>query len=353
MTDDELVHLAREIPHAEPPRDQVEEMRTAVLAAMPKPSRAAHSHRARWLIGGFAIAAAAAVAIWIAVPSAAHTPANHATVTAIGEARYARISDAPDEIVRLTDGTLHIEVSPLHAGERFRVRTADGEVEVRGTAFDVEARLDRLQHVNVSHGRVEVRTHGVLLILGPGEHWDAPTVAAAPARVETRVVTPAPTVAPVPSPPIARTASIVKPNVEKASTPVAPETPSTESMFRAGWDALQAGDAATAAEAFDRVATLDPNGPLAEDAEFWRATAFARARKAGAARAAYATFLSDFPRSVRAGEVAVLLGWSLVEANDLAGAEAAFTRANTDGVARVRASAEAGLAEIGRRRSSR
>ena len=61
-------------------------------------------------------------------------------------------------------------------------------------------------------------------------------------------------------------------------------------------------------------------------------------------------FLAQFPHAVRAGEAAAMLGWLLADSGEQAAAENQFQRAATDAVARVRLSAEAGLAEIARRR---
>src|SRR5207302_1565888 len=77
----------------------------------------------------------------------------HGTILAQPGAEFIRLGQPPDEIVRLSQGTLTVEVSPLGAGERFRVITSDAEVEVRGTAFDVVAAADRLTAVRVHHGR--------------------------------------------------------------------------------------------------------------------------------------------------------------------------------------------------------
>ena len=64
---------------------------------------------------------------------------SRASIRAIGNARFVRAQPPPDEIVRLDDGRIELDVIPLAAGERFRVVTDNGEVEVRGTSFEVLA----------------------------------------------------------------------------------------------------------------------------------------------------------------------------------------------------------------------
>lgn len=94
-------------------------------------------------------------------------------------ARFVLVGAAPDEIVRLLDGALTVEVDPLGPRERFRVVTGDGEVEVRGTAFEVRAEQDQLRAVRVLHGRVVVRGAPLEgeVELGPGQRWLAPPTA--------------------------------------------------------------------------------------------------------------------------------------------------------------------------------
>jgi TolA-binding protein len=110
--------------------------------------------------------------------SAAH-PEYLATIHAQDDARYARVSGAPNEIVRLHQGRVTVAVEKLAAGQRLRVLTGDAEVEVRGTVFDVEARDDVLVLVRVIEGVVEVRRGGTTTVLQAGERWDVPLEAAA------------------------------------------------------------------------------------------------------------------------------------------------------------------------------
>jgi len=166
-----LAEAGRSIPPPPPTPDRREEIRTALLARMSAPPIERRA-RWRWQLAAPMAAAAAAIAIaigWWAWPRGAEEPiartaprhAVHARghILAHAAARYMQASAAPDEIVRLVDGTLSVEVEPLQRGERFRIITGDAEIEVRGTAFDITASADHLRAVRVMHGLVEVRPH--------------------------------------------------------------------------------------------------------------------------------------------------------------------------------------------------
>jgi hypothetical protein len=379
---------ARLVPVIDPAPEHARLVRAALMTAARGPVVAA-SPRRLWLFGiGAAAALAAAAILFVVLPRPTSTSpqvAYRGTVHAHDGAQFARVGGVPDEIVRLTRGTITVEVSPLQAGERFRVITADGEVEVRGTAFDVTAVDDKLAAVRVLHGQVEVRASGAApKLLAAGERWevklavvDAP-VPVAPldigrdkpadiartdiARTNARADKPAdiartssrsdkPGRTPVPDKPD-RTSdkAAITTDVSKSPLTQAPGAPKRpiEILFEQGWAALAAGNPRDAATSFERAATSAPDDPLAEDAWFWRASALARA-KSSAASGALAQFLARYPRSNRAGEAAAVLGW-IVIATDLDRAEKLFTSAAKDRVPAVRASAEKGLAAVAQQR---
>jgi TolA-binding protein len=354
--DQELIALGKKLPFTPPSVEQVEELKTIVLARAPSPARV--STRRRWAAVGTIVAAAAIV---IAVMSPVrrslgpNVPAltivkpttiaeNHGTVTTRGEARYTLASAAPDEIVRLTEGTLDIEVSPLQRGERFRVLTGDGEVEVRGTSFEVVARADRLERVLVRHGMVEVRpAGGAVRLLAAGEEWNAPAT-------PTPTLTP-PTPTPTPTvTPIAPPARVKK---EIIIAPTAPKADPAQHDFDEGWEALRRGDPAHAAPAFRRALDAAPDGPLADDASFWLAVSYARAGDTTNARTAFIAYLDAHATSSRASEASAMLGWLLLDGGDLDGAEARFEQAAKDPIARVSDSAKSGLREVTARRAKK
>jgi hypothetical protein len=254
-------------------------------------------------------------------------------VHAAAGARFSLVSGLPDEIVRLEEGTITVAVAALAPGERFRVVTGDGEVEVRGTAFDVTARGDRLAGVRVLHGRVEVTAgRAPPAALGGGEQW--PPLALTPPPVT-------PAAAPARRAPLPRARDRAAVVAERAPARMA-GLPGERELADA-WSALKAGAPARAAAAFEQAARAAGDSALAEDAWFWHAVALARADQGGAARAALQRFLVGYPRSARAGEAAVMLGWLLLEAGDRAGALTHFQAAAHDPARTVRGRAQEGL----------
>lgn len=350
MNDDgDLIKLARDLPFTAPRPHEVDEMRTGVLAAMRIAPIKSPATRKTWWTGGAAVAAAA-VLIAVVTRSGSELPPSHtgAQVTVIGPAMFVALSSSPDEVIRLTDGVLTIAVSPLAAGERCRVIVGDATVEVRGTAFAVEAHADHLVRVAVQHGRVEVRAQGKTLFLAAGEHWEAPVQIAMGAEL----VAPASAIPPiVPTEHHDRSPPVAAPRKRHEPTATAVLTPNSAGhAFREGLAALQSGNPADAAEAFDRALRIEPAGGVAEDAMFWRATAYVRAKQPDQARGGFERFLSTYPASVRAGEAAAMLGWILIDAGELDRAQVELQRASSDPAPRVRASAVAGLAEVAHRR---
>jgi FecR-like protein len=253
-------------------------------------------------------------------------------------------------VVRLKAGRVHLEVHKLATGERFRVVAGDGEVEVRGTAFDVEASEDHLESVHVDHGWVEVRPSGLdPVLLGAGEQWHA--APAQPALVPEPSPPPALVLAPsrpaaiprtVPPPP-----QLVAEDVsdEPVSEPdQAPPPSPQEAAFARGWDALRGGQPAQAVEAFHEAWGGAPDGPIAEDAQFWEAVALARAHRTPEAISSMQLFLGSHPRSVRTGELSVMLGWLLLDSGATEEARSRFDAARTDPNPAVRDGARKGLA---------
>ena len=218
--------LARSLPAGLPSRARLEAVRARVVAE----ASSARRNRARLATVG-ALALAASVALGVGLSRHGQSPserraavAYHGTVTPAPGARFSRPSGVPDEVVVLESGTIHVEVSPLGRGERFRVRAGDGEVEVRGTAFDVAVEDGHLATVQVQHGRVDVRGASTpAVMLGAGESWMAVPPAAPPTSNLAIEEAPAPSAeprAPAPSRPSAGHSATPAPKDE----PPAPAT---------------------------------------------------------------------------------------------------------------------------------
>jgi TolA-binding protein len=134
----------------------------------------------------------------------------------------------------------------------------------------------------------------------------------------------------------------VKPLGDAARAPV-------ERSYDQAWEALRAGDFGRAAGGFARVVLLAPDGPLVEDASFWRAVALARGQRAAEARSAFRDFLDSFGSSPHVGEASAMLGWLLIDARSYDEAAQRFTAAVRDANPAVRHSARAGLNALTRR----
>ncbi|CAN5915195.1 hypothetical protein BH11MYX2_BH11MYX2_05480 [soil metagenome] len=362
----EMIELARTFTAPLPSTAHREDIRTGLLAAHRTASLADSIEPRRRVdrrvvIAGIA-ALAASLAIYL-VSRSSPTAAGHlhGSINALVGARYDTISSSPDERVMLYEGSIDVQVSKLHQGERFRVMLGDAEVEVHGTRFIATAEHGMLVGVVVDHGIVEVRPRvGETRLLHAGESW-RPTLTA---RADSPVVAP-----PVEEPPAtveesvsprpARSAKIVRttparsetPSVVSHPPPVVPEVPppvaaqptQQERAYDDGWTAMRTGKFDDAATAFRRVLLLDPAGPLAVDSTYWNAVALARSKQNPRAVTAFRDFLERYPRDHRAGEASAMLGWLLVSQGERDEAARRFTAAIDDADAAVQTSARSGL----------
>jgi hypothetical protein len=239
--------------------------------------------------------AATAVTAAGATASGAHGEAHGrtASVVAATDARFDRHADAAIDRIALRDGTVTIEASAATTP----VVVSGKNVKVRTGAARLAARADGgvVRQVQVFAGSVEIQTASGVVVVTAGETWtwDDPAEAAA-------------TTAPV-------------------------------SAFQAGWDALRAGDFATAATELER-AEDDPG--VGEDATYWAAIAWGRAGQTARAVDGLERFLTRFPHATRAGEAHLVLA-RLVSDPDVARAH--LDAASRDPDPRVRAAAAAAL----------
>ena len=344
---------ARGLPTATPTAEHREQVRTELLsrARGARRARELRNRARRHLIGALGLSVAALAIAFSLRMRVANDAVYRAVAHGDASAQFVRRGAQPDEVVRLTEGTISLAVAPLHAGERFRVVVGDAEVEVRGTAFDVVARDDRLVAVHVRHGRVEVRPrHGALAVLGAGQAWQAPLPAPASApdaRPDTQVEA-LPIAAPEPT-----TADAPRDRPQATSlTRRFPKRPvlhpnrmtKADAAFERAWASMRAGQAQQAAAQLDEVLALHPEPGLEETASYWRGVALARAGRPADSARALRRFLAHHAASPRAGEASAMLGWMLLKAGDAAGAKQRFAVAVDDPVPEVRASARAGVA---------
>ncbi len=390
--DAELAALARELPWQAPDAARRHALRDAIVLEAQVLGAATPSARRRGGValgaGAVLIAVAAATMLWLSLrarPSQAPAAATvqRASVQASSAADFVhsvgRVAGVNDEVVRLRSGRVSVEVERLAADQRFRVVAGDGEVEVRGTAFDVVVVDDRLDGVVVHHGLVLVRLAGAPVAeVAGGMRWTraaglervavlSPTPAATPPLEPTPppppspepgpIPTPAPGPAPTPSPAptlapgraptpaVARDpdASPIAPSPTDAPTVVEPAPSATEHDFQRGRAALRDGDFVAAAERFEAAITADPTAPLAEDARYWRGVALARAGRDVQARAALEDFLVRHPRSFHAGRAALVLAGILARTGDVDAARARYRAAADDPDAQVSAAGRRAL----------
>jgi len=344
IDDRELAELAREIPWNPPDPARREAVREALLLEAQDARPVPRSRRGLWLGLAGALAAAAAVALVLfsgdPAPSRSAepatvvvTPTHRAKVQASSAADFVHSASLDagvnDEVVRLRGGRVSVSVEHLAPDQRFRVVAGDGEVEVRGTAFDVTVVEDHLESVIVHHGLVVVRVQGSAPVeLSGGDLWSRSQ--SVPVPVPVPVPDPAPVQVPAPAP-----------GPAPPPTP-APDSP-TEVAFREGRLALRDGDFGSAADHFQRAFAADPDAPLAEDARYWRAVALARAGKDADAEDALDAFLRRHPTSMHAGRASVMLGNLLVKAGDAAAARARYEAALDEPDPEVRAAARKAL----------
>lgn len=226
-----------------------------------------------------------------------------------------------DEVFELRAGSIELHVAKLGTGERFIVRTADSEVEVRGTRFRVdvgEPCAGTTTRVGVTEGVVVVRHGGAEARVTANESWP-PGCA-----TSTKLASPLPTVAPTaPTAPMAvvepASPPVVSPmrSVATPSKPaVAPAPPPMSSsdlaeqnrLYAEAMAAKRRGDTPSAVRALDRLSAAYPHGPLAESASVERMRLLASSDPSRAADAARA-YLARHPK-----------GYAREEARRLAGA---------------------------------
>ncbi len=355
----------RVLPVVDPDEDRARQLRASLFAAARAPAPLPRP-RFVWglaFAGGLAAAAVAAFVLLRTPQEPAHVARG--SIQPHDGAEVVHI-DKPDEIVRVSSGTVTVQVAQLDTHERFRVVTGDAEIESRGAAFDVRVTHDRLQSVRVYDGRVEIRADGApVRVVSAGERWEIELAVQEPPKTPDVVVeaVAAPVVeeAPVIEAPVVEdhVVEIDKPTRHAPSKIQKSEKPSIaqptrakrpiEVLFDEGFATLTSGDPSSAAVIFERAARSAPSDPLAEDASFWRASALVRA-KSGTAVSALESFLSRYASSPRVGEASAMLGWLILD-RDLDRAEKLFHAAEGDRVASVRASAIKGLAAVTARRA--
>lgn len=351
--------LGRELPYAAPTRAESAARRERLLLAAAASQDTLAPMRARRMTGMRAalvlgLAAAAGLVFlggaWLGYSRGrTSTPATafRGVVQPLGSASFAHQRHREDEWVQLSNGTVHVEVEHLSRGERFRVIMSDGEVEVRGTSFEVSAVHEHLTRVAVVQGRVEVRRPGhAALLLGPGEGWQAERAEPAESSRQPAKTVPAPPPPSSPSPALPLIATLreqPRAHPPRASAAASPTATPAERLFADGWSALRRSNFASAAAAFRQAVGAGAGEPILEDARFWLGVALARGGERDAAVRALRDFIAHHPAAARRGEAESILGWQLLHAGRSAEAAQLFRSAASDRSPDVQRSARAGL----------
>lgn len=280
--DERLKALGETIEAPEPDEVALRRMRTRILKGANGPL--AQRSSARWMVLAAALLSIAAVSVWwlgharTTVPVAA-TESFAGTIT--GEGLYERTRDADVERVTLRNGRIEVRVRHLVVGERFLIALPDGELEVRGTTFEVVVDGGATQRVSVTEGWVALRlTDAAEVELRAGQSW-ARTPTTPPSA-------PATSLAPV--------ASVAKANAASSSS----------DLYADAMTAYRKGDYELASNRFRAFVASAPNAPEAEDAAYLEAVSLSRAGHDDAAANVARAFLVKYPTSFHRKEASVL-----------------------------------------------
>jgi ferric-dicitrate binding protein FerR (iron transport regulator) len=168
----------------------------------------------------------------------------------------------------LESGTLEAEVAKLPMGGRFVIATADAEVEVKGTRFEVAVAPERSScapfvrtQVVVHEGVVAVRHGGGEVRLPAGSVWPACPQAATPSPAPASPVAAAPRHTRPARAPALPVAAVAAPPRSDPSTLAA-----QNDLFAAALAARRRGENTDAIRWLDRLLVRYPDGPLSESA---------------------------------------------------------------------------------------
>jgi TolA-binding protein len=179
---------------------------------------------------------------------------------------------------------LNLHVRHQRPSEHFFVDLPDGQIEVRGTTFRVEAHRGMTTRIDVTEGVVSVRLRGADEIwIIAGESWtrpDAPAPSAHPTKTDAST---------------------------HATTSTANVDQSGSDDYTAAVTLMSNGNYDAAAAAFAAFLSAHPHASQAEDASYLEAAALARAGRADAAALAAEHHLAAYPHSFHGKDAAILV----------------------------------------------
>jgi TolA-binding protein len=311
-----LNQVMRDLPeYASQPMDR-RRLRIALIQRANQ--RLIHGHQPRRGRSAFmalcacALVAAVVGARWLSTEPGAkgsvHTPSFE--VADVGDARWTTSISGNTAQVRLSAGTTALHVEHLMHEQRFLVELPDGELEVRGTRFQVTVAAQRTTRVEVSEGFVALRLFGrEETILTAGQHWELPTPVASSSGLVSAIEPPpfnpqapaAPAISrTIPRSPIPHASLASAPSTSDASAPAGtlPLVDSYEACIRT----FESGDYLDADRLLATFEREHPTDARSEDAAFLRAVCHSRmGDSAGATRLA-SEYLVRYPHGLRRNE---------------------------------------------------
>jgi FecR-like protein len=234
----------------------------------------------------------------------------------VGHASWTTTAAAGVAHVRLSVGTAAIHVEHLASGQRFLVDLPDGDLEVRGTRFQVSIADDRTMRVEVSEGVVALRLfREPEVVLMAGQQWSAPATvepgpaaasAAPPSRppnAQALALPRSPSTAPAPLPLVPRVLEVEPPPPPaRVDAAARGESVPTPDPFVASIRAFESGDYGAADRLFARFIRENPSDARSEDAAFLRAVSRARMGDAAGATRLASDYLQRYPQGLRRPE---------------------------------------------------
>ncbi len=223
-------------------------------------------------------------------------------------ADLAVVEEGNAQVFALRAGNVRADVAKLHEGERFLVRTADTEVEVRGTSFRVEhvdvaseCRPDVHTRVIVFEGVVVVRNAGAEDRVKAGEQWPAPC-APTPSPAETSTGR-APSVS---SPGLLPSAVSPLPSSAPAGVASVSKLAASNELFASAQAARRGGDPRAAVGLFEKLIAEYPSSPIVESATVERMRTLGAIDRGRSVAAAH-DYLARFPRGFARGEAEAIV----------------------------------------------
>ncbi len=360
---EKLAELSKELPTTPLEPEQKAQLRLRLMQRAQKQKASP-----RYGAYGWALAASLSLAFWafIYLDSPAQEPKTAKAktakprryqpgITALGAVKYSTKYEGDNSAILLKEGALLFEAKQSDSEQIFVLQTQDAQLSTQRATFSAKARSDSLVEFKVYSGSVELQRPGkATKILRQGQRWRASSGPEIVAKPETAIkpskrtkkalsalLRPKKRVSVVKKPPKPTS----KPKREAA--PGASLSIQAEQAFAEGWQALRKKRYLKARSAFEKSLELSPQGPLVEDAQYWRAICLAHLQENSHATESLRDFIRNYPQAARKGEAKVQLGWLLLKQGQKEAARQVFSDSLADPSPLVVRSAQAGIKQLG------